>query len=400
MRATKPGLFLAALAMLAGAAPGGAQTDDRDALYRYRDSTPRWFSFENGGGAKGAGGLENQGAKGHAFDSLPAGASLVLADMQGAGTLRRMWLTIDDRSPAMRRALRLDIYWDGAATPAVSAPLGDFFAMGIGPMVAMDSAMIASAEGRSFVSYIPMPFRRSARVVITNTGTTPLRNIFYDIDFTKEEAQPADALYFHAWWHRDPHTALGQPFEILPRVSGRGRFLGMSVSLVTDSAYGASWWGEGEVKMYLDGDRTAPTLVGSGTEDYLGTGWGQGAFVDRFQGAPVADQASRRWTFYRWHIPDPIYFARDLRVVLPQIGGASRPEFVAMQKAGARLRAVTLDTGGRAGFRKLLDTPGDRPIADPTTPDGWVNFYRSDDVAATAYFYLDTPERSLPAVVP
>lgn len=397
MRSTiRPGL----MAMTMVTTPAVAQVDDGQPLYRYRDSEPRWFSFENIRGAKGAGGQENKGAKGHAFDTIPAGGSIVLADMQGTGTLRRMWITIDDRTPEMRRALRIDIYWDGARTPAVSAPLGDFFAMGIGKMVPMDNALFASAEGRSFVSYVPMPFRKSARVVVTNTGTKQLKNIFYDVDFTKETKQPDDALYFHAWWHRDPHTTLGQPFEILPHIAGRGRFLGTSVSLVTNPAYGKSWWGEGEVKMYLDGDRALPTLVSSGTEDYLGTGWGQGAFTNRYQGAPIADEATRQWTFYRWHVPDPIFFVRDIRVVLPQIGGAARGGFLKMQAEGAKMQPISIDPGGRAAFRKLFEMPDAKPIADPSTPDGWVNFYRSDDVAAVAYFYLDSPERILPAVRP
>lgn len=150
--------WLIALAALAFASPTSAQEE----LYRYRaGEEPRWISPENPTGAKGAGGSENRGAKGHAFETIPVGATHVLADIRGAGTIDRMWMTIEDRSPEALRELKLEMFWDGAATPAVSAPLGDFFLHGAGEMVPMETALLASPEGRSFVSYLPMPFRKA-----------------------------------------------------------------------------------------------------------------------------------------------------------------------------------------------------------------------------------------------
>ncbi|HZG45849.1 MAG TPA: glycoside hydrolase family 172 protein [Allosphingosinicella sp.] len=390
------------LSLLAAAAFPTAAFGQTDAapLYQYQENQrPHWVSPENPTGAPGAGGRENRGGKGHAFETIPLGGSHVLADIKGAGIIDRMWMTIEDRSPEALRGLRLEIFWDGARTPAVSVPLGDFFLHGAGQMVPMETALLASPEGRSFVSYLPMAFRRGARIVVTNESPKQVNLIFFDINYRRVERQPADALYFHAWWSRDRATKLGQDFRILPRVRGRGRFLGASVTVLTNTAYRDVWWGEGEVKIYLDGDRDLASLVGTGAEDYIGTAWGQGAYINRFQGAPIATwEGGGRWTFYRWHVPDPIFFARDIEVALQQIGGGRKNIVLDLQRSGAPLIPVTIDPGSRNNFQQLL-TSG-RQLSDPSLPDGHTNFYRSDDVAAVAYFYLDRPENGLPAMAP
>jgi hypothetical protein len=387
---------LLACTLLACTAPALAQTEP---LYRLQSgSEARWASPENPTGAKGAGARENRGAKGHAFETIPVGRSLLLADIKGAGTIDRMWMTIEDRSPDALRGLKLDIYWDGAATPAVSVPLGDFFLHGASEITAMETALFASPEGRSFVSYVPMPFRKGARIVVTNESAKQVNLIFYDVDYRALRRQPDDALYFHAWWSRERATRLGRDFRILPRIHGRGRFLGASVTVLTNPVYEKTWWGEGEVKIALDGDRSdSPSLVGTGTEDYIGTAWGQGAYINRYQGAPIASwDNDGRWTFYRFHIPDPIFFQRDIEVSLQQIGGARKNIVLGLQKKGAPLIPVTIDPGSRTNFQQLL-TSG-KALSDPSLPDGHTNYYRSDDVAAVAYFYLDRPENGLPPI--
>ena len=392
---------LLAAAALAWPAAAPAQEGGAAELYRFQSgSQPRWASPENPTAAKGAGARENRGAKGHAFDTIPIGASHVLADIRGAGTIDRMWMTIEDRSPDALRGLKLEIYWDGARTPAVSVPLGDFFLHGAGKMVPMETALFSSPEGRSFVSYVPMQFRKGARVVVTHESAKQVNLIFYDVNYRALARQPKDALYFHAWWSRDRATTLAKDFRILPRISGRGRFLGASVTVLTNPVYDKTWWGEGEVKIALDGDSAnAPTLVGTGTEDYIGTAWGQGAYVNRFQGAPIATwDGDGRWTFYRFHIPDPIFFERGIEVALQQMGGARKTIILDLQKKGAPLIPVTIDPGSRTNFQQLLDKP--MPLSDPSLPDGHTNYYRSDDVAALAYFYLDRPGRALPAIAP
>lgn len=389
----KRAAMMAALAMVATEAHA-----QQAQLYTWQHGEPRWASPENRSAAKGAGGIANKGAKGRAFETIAAGAHLTLADISGPGVIDRMWITIDDRSPAMLRALRLDIYWDGAAKPAVSVPLGDFFAGGAGALVPMETALVASPEGRSFVSYVPMPFARGARVVVTNESDHELPLIFWDVDYRALEKPAPDMLYFHAYWSRTRATEPGRAFAVLPRVEGKGRYLGAIITTFTDPDYGKTWWGEGETRIFLDGDRTRPTLVGTGTEDYIGTGWGQGKYVDRFQGAPVADEADGRWTFYRFHVPDPIFFSLDITVTLQQIGGAPKPDVIAMQKRGVRLTPISIDPGRRPDFVPLLATG--KSVTTPGLPDGWTNFYRSDDVSAVAMFYLDRPTDALPALAP
>src|SRR5215218_4354267 len=213
-----------ALLALTACTASGALAQDTSDLYRYRaDERTQWISPENPTGAKAVGARENKGAKGHAFETIAVGRSHVLADISGPGIIDRIWMTIEDRSPEALRGLRLDIYWDGARRPAVSAPLGDFFLHGAGEMLPMDTALVASPEGRSFLSYIPMPFRTRARVVLTNESAKPVNLIFFDVNARAVPAQPSDALYFHAWWHREGQTQLGRDFVILPRIKGRGR---------------------------------------------------------------------------------------------------------------------------------------------------------------------------------
>lgn len=370
-----------------------------DDLFRYKEAEQtRWASPENRTAAKGAGGRENKGAKGHAWDRMQPGEAYVLADVKGGGTIDRIWIIIDDRSPESLRGLKLEAYWDGAATPAVSVPFGDFFLHGAGEMVPMETALFASPEGRSFVSYVPMPFRRAARIVLTNENAKPV-NIFYDVNYRAVPSQPADALYFHANWRRDRATKPGEDFRILPRISGRGRFLGTSITVLTNPAYEKSWWGEGEVKVRLDGDRGDPTLVGTGTEDYIGTAWGQGAYINRYQGAPIASwDNGGRWTFYRFHVPDPLWFHREIEVSIQQIGGAPKTDVLRFQKAGAPLIPVSVDVGNRQGGFESLRTSG--TALKDVKLDGWTNYYRSDDVSAVVYFYLDRPEGVLPAIAP
>ena len=362
-------------------------------LYTFPSGTTTgWSSFENLNSQKGKGGAENKRAKGHAFDLVKPAESKVLLNLTGAGMIHRIWMTIDDRSPRMLRSLRIDMYWDDAATPAVSVPMGDFFGIGLGRTIAFQSALFSNPEGRSFNCNIPMPFLKGARIVLTNESDKPI-TLFYDINFTSVPSHPASTLYFHASWNRNHRTTLGEDFEILPQVKGKGRFLGCNLGILADSLYAKSWWGEGEVKMYVDGDKQLPTLVGTGTEDYIGTAWGQGAYAHLYQGCPIADEANRQWTFYRYHIPDPVYFNTDLRVIIQQMGGDNSDNVKKMEKAGAKLIPVTVAMQDK--FIKLLElTPAPR-LQDENFPKGWTNFYRLDNYSATAYFYLDKPTNGL-----
>jgi hypothetical protein len=175
-------------------------------MYSFPEQTQsRWISFENPQGEKGKGGMENFGAKGHPQDSIGAGATQVLMDIKGSGVINRMWVTINDRSPEMLRSLRIDMYWDGESKPAVSAPFGDFFGIGLGRMTAFENALFADPEGRSFVSYIRMPFKTGAKITLTNESDQPVSALFYDIDYLLTPWKK-DNLYFHCYWNRDTAT--------------------------------------------------------------------------------------------------------------------------------------------------------------------------------------------------
>lgn len=368
-----------------------AQPLGADDLYRMRPLETRWASFENPTGAKGQAATANQGAKGNAYEVLKARESKVLLDMQGSGLIRRIWVTMLDKSPKMLRGTRLDMYWDGAKTPAVSVPLGDFFGHASAHMQAFQSDLFSSPTATSFNCFIPMPFRKAARVVITNETDADQPALFYDIDYTLGDPLDDDALYFHAHWRRENPTKIGRDFEILPQVSGNGRFLGSSIAVAAINQLGAGV--EGEVKVYLDGDKDHPTLAGTGTEDYIGGGWGMDTFANRCQGCLVAKH--EMLAFYRYHIPDPIFFHRDCRVTIQQMTGGDKAHIVKMAKAGLPMQVVGVAERGK----NLTPLTGAGPEVKPEdAPDGFLIVYTIYDVSATAYFYLDRPENGLPAL--
>jgi hypothetical protein len=342
---------------------------------------PRWASGENPTGDKGKGGQANGGRKGAPTVPIKAGESRILAEAVGkSGTVRRIWMTFPDRSPQMLRSLKIEMYWDGATKPAVSAPVGDFFGIGLGQKVPFQSAFFSDPEGRSFNCTIPMPFKTGMKIVMTNESKNNLDELFYDVDYTLGDKHAPNMLYFHAHYRRENPTVLQKDYEILPLVTGKGRYLGANIGVIVNTKeYFNTWWGEGEVKIYLDGDRELPTLAGTGAEDYIGTAWGQGQFANFYQGSPVADEKTMRWAFYRYHVPDPIYFYRDARVTIQQIGylaAHSRPPIIENKR-----------TLYRAG-------PGLVPM--DASKDG--KFERSDDYSSCVYFYLDKPTSNLPAI--
>ena len=201
----------------------------------------------------GAGGKENNKAKGHPYDTIAAGQSYALLNIQSPGIINRIWITINDRSPEMLRSLKIEMFWDNETKPAVSVPFGDFFGLGLGKTVTYENALFTTGEGRSFVCFIPMPFKKAAKIIITNESNKTLRNIFFDVDYSLLKTWNDDYLYFHAYWHRDTATTPSQDFQLLPKINGKGRFLGASIGINANPLYGTSWFGEGEVKMYLDG---------------------------------------------------------------------------------------------------------------------------------------------------
>ena len=332
----------------------------------------RWTSFENPTGAKGTAAQANKGAKGSAFGRIMAGDSCVLLSQQGPGIINRIWLTVSKRNPKMLRALRIKFYWDNSVVPAVDVPLGDFFGNPLSRTSRFENCFFSNPEKRSFNCCIPMPYRTGAKVVFVNTSDEDLTHLFYDINFTKLPEWDSEMSYFHAVWREDKSTKLGVDYTVLPQLSGRGRFLGVSLGIFANKAYETTWWGEGEIKFYIDGDEEYPTICGTGTEDYFGGSWSFAKQVDGktveqnyctpYLGYPYYsshdelihnfyhnDDVMPMRGFYRWHIQDPICFDEDLKVTIQQIG---------------------------VGYRGL--------------------FERQDDVASVAYWYQAEPHNSFP----
>jgi hypothetical protein len=378
--------------------PDGNAPPDR--IYAYQEGMePRWSSFENLNGIKGNGGMENNGAKGHPSDMIRSGEHKVLLNTQGPGMINRIWLTIRNRSPHALRGLIFNMYWDGEEKPAVSVPLGDFFGVGLGKTAVFENDLFANPEGRSFNSYVQMPFRQAVKIEIFNDMDYDIFLVFFDVNYQLLDKWDPDYLYFHAYWHRDTATVPGVDFNILPEIHGKGRFLGTNVSVAANPAYKDYWWGEGEVKVYLNGDDPHPTLVGTGTEDYIGTAWGQGPFHDRYNGCLIADPEHNQWAFYRYHILDPIYFQTDCRVSIQQMGGTSKSNVIDLLKHGVNLIPVTIN-GADSRLIHIYHPDSTVDLENPALPgeDAWTNFYRSDDISAVAYFYLDRPANELPAI--
>ncbi len=294
------------------------------------DRRPRTVSFENPAGTASTAGSAANGRKGSPSRTLAAGERVVLADLEGPGTIGHFWLTVPAMRPQHLRAITLEVFYDGAAEPSISVPVADFFGAPLGRPVPYHSAVQSTQEGRGYNSWLPMPFRQHVRIELTNGAPRPVE-LYYQLDMVLGPVDLADGV-LHASFRRENPTTLRRDFVIADGFTGPGRFLGCNVGIrVFPEPSWFVWYGEGEVKMYLDGEQQ-PTWCGTGLEDYVGTAWGMGAHQTQYQGVPliVSDPDHPRpmpdmASFYRWHIPDPIVFERDLRVTIQQIGAVILP---------------------------------------------------------------------------
>lgn len=367
-------------------------------LFKMRSNvSSRLISFENMSGEKGNGGKENNGAKGHATETILPGATRAIVDYKGVGIIQRMWFTISERSPEVLRSIRLKIFWEGAEKPAVDVPFGDFFGIGLGQKRPFESVFFSDPEGKSFNCFIPMPFRKQVKILFVNESKLNV-NLFYDVDVLETLQHSDDVLYFHAYWNRKTANTLGKDFEILPTIKGKGRFLGTNIGVITDSLYKGTWWGEGEVKMFIDNDTQYPTINGTGTEDYVGAAWGLGTFNHQYQGCLIADNKAGYFAFYRYHVPDEIYFTKSIKVTLQEMGGTSLEIARELHEKGVKMKPVIANS--KTGYLKLNAMKFPPIITDDQFRPGGVLFYRVDDYSATSYFYLDKPTNDLPALQP
>lgn len=314
----------------------------------------RAITAENPKGEKGAGGqayhpVLGQGRKGSpAIKLVKAGETVTLADIEGAGIINHMWITVtpktDYNNMYVLRDIVLKMYWDGEENPSVEVPLGDFFCLGFGAVYKVNSALVSVNTRGGMNSYFQMPFKKAARIEIENQHRVDIPMFFYQIDYTlypEGFSDDLDLAYFHAQWRRTPITTPGEDHVILDGVKGRGKYIGTFFSIQTLNRF---WWGEGEVKFYIDGDGDFPTICGTGTEDYFGGAWcytkkeGDRYVEDGYQTPYLGycyfstrddtieprpfhdDTVVPMRSLYRWHVVDPIRFENDLKVIVQSIG--------------------------------------------------------------------------------
>jgi Protein of unknown function (DUF2961) len=262
-------------------------------------------------------------------DSRPIapGETLTLAELKGPGRIVHFWNTIADKEPYYSRLLSLRIYWDGETNPSVQCPIGDFFGVGNGIDQPFDSLPVrVTSNGRGRNCYWPMPFRKSARITVTNDGKQRCNSFYYQIDWQKLPSLPRKTAYFHAMYRQEYPCVMGRNY-LIADIQGRGQYVGtvLSVCLVSPR-----WFGEGNDYFYIDGE-PEPSLRGTGTEDYFCDGWGFHQGDGPFYGAPywegdTGDDVGNVGSVYRWHIPDPVTFKKSLRVEIQHKGAQDFPD--------------------------------------------------------------------------
>jgi hypothetical protein len=317
-------------------------------LYRLSDAKTRSISPENFTGEKGKGGMAaleegsaahaardlGQGWKVNPFVVIQPGETFTMADMEGPGAIQHIWMT----PTGNRRFSIFRVYWDDEKEPSVEVPVGDFFANGWGGYAHVNSQAVCVNPGSAYNCYWVMPFRKNCRITMTNIDTEPMR-LYYQIDYTLTEI-PDDAAYFHAQFRRVNPLPYKEVYTIVDDIKGKGHYVG------TYMCWGVNnngWWGEGEIKFYMDGDKAYPTICGTGTEDYFcgsynfDVGGTYEAFTTAYAGLPQiirpdgSYQAQMRFGLYRWHIPDPIRFDKDLKVTIQALGWRSGGRYLPLK---------------------------------------------------------------------
>jgi len=343
-------------------------------LSRLSSAKSRSISAENFTGEKNKGGMATEGTGASAARglgqtwkvspsvSIAPKTTFTLADITGSGAIQQIWMTM---FPDKWRRSVLRMYWDGEKTPSVEVPVGDFFCSGWCVRCNVTSLAVCVNPAGGFNCYWEMPFRKGARITLENLGDDAA-TCYYQINYTLTEV-PEDAAYFHAQWRRNNPLPYKTDHTLLDGVKGQGHYVG------TYLAWGSNnngWWGEGEIKFFMDGD-TWPTIVGTGTEDYFGGAWNfehpknsYGVYSSPYTGLPqviVPDgtymKSQERFGMYRWHIVDPIRFERDLRVTIQALGWREGHRYLPLQDDIAST-AFWYQTEPHAPFPALPDKDG------------------------------------------
>ena len=326
----------------------------------------RSISAENPTGEKGKGGMAipvpgepkpvasaraaddlGQGWKVRPFIRVNAGETATLMDVSGPGILQHIWIV-----EGLNRGLVIRFYWDGEENPSIEAPVPDFFAVGHGRFAQVNSLPVVVNPANALNCYWPMPFRKQARITLSNETATDVELVAYQITYVETEV-PEAAGTFHAQYRRAP-TAEPNPYVILDGVKGRGRYVG---TFLAWTQMEKGWFGEGEIKFFMDGDDRFPTICGTGTEDYfLGSYGFPRPFTTAYSGTvlPTSDggEPPNFWSLYRWHIQDTINFEQDLRVTIQALGWGKDGKYKKMADDIASV-AYWYQTEPHAPFPKL-----------------------------------------------
>jgi hypothetical protein len=322
-------------------------------LYRLSDARTRSISPENFTGEKGKGGMATleqgsaanaardlgQGWKVNPYVRIPAGETFTLAEIEGPGAIQQIWMT-----PAGKwRYSILRFYWDDEQDPSVEVPVGDFFAAAE-VYNQISSLAVCVNPGSAFNCYWVMPFKKKCRITMENLDDERM-TLYYQVNYTLTDV-PDDAAYFHAQFRRTNPLPYKEVYTIVDGIRGKGHFVGTYMYWQTNNN---GWWGEGEIKFYLDGDREFPTICGTGTEDYFCGSYGfAGTKPDGTRGyvnytTPYAgfhvvrpsdnllQRSQTRLNLYRWHIADPVRFEKDLRVTMQALGWRSGGRYLPLQ---------------------------------------------------------------------
>jgi hypothetical protein len=312
-------------------------------LYRLSDAKTRSISPENFTGEKGKGGMAipdpdaprntanathaardlGQGWKVNPFIRIQPGETITLAEIDGPCAIQHIWMT----PTGNWRFSIIRIYWDDEETPSVEVPVGDFFGMGWGVYAPLVSQAVTVNPGSAFNCYWPMPFRKKCKITMENINDQDEMRLYYQIDYTLTDV-PDDAAYFHAQFRRNNPNETSD-YTIVDNIKGKGHFVGVYMAWGVNNN---GWWGEGEIKFFMDGDKEFPTICGTGTEDYFCGSYNfdrEGQYKEYC--TPYAGlhqvirpdgtyNANQRFGLYRWHIVDPIRFEKDLRITIQDLG--------------------------------------------------------------------------------
>jgi hypothetical protein len=317
-------------------------------LSKLSNAKTRSISPENFTGEKGKGGMATEGTgSGPARDlgqgwkvspsvRVKSGQTFTMAEIEGPGAIQQIWLT----PTGHWRFLILRMYWDGETEPSVEVPVGDFFACGWGQYAQVSSLAVCVNPGSAFNCYWPMPFRKSAKITVENIATND-ETVYYQINYTLTDI-PDDEAYFHAQFRRVNPLPYKDVYTIVDGIKGKGHYVG---TYMTWGVNNNGWWGEGEIKFFMDGDDEFATIVGTGTEDYFCGSYNfenkatrqYQEFTTPYAGMPQVIrpdgvyQSQQRFGLYRWHIMDPIRFDEDLKVTIQALGWRSGGRYLPLK---------------------------------------------------------------------